>query len=491
MAELATKDSPLPAHVLEVVAQRSGGNPQFLRDLLRFAIQSGGIVGLPDSAEAAALARIDALSPEDRAVVRRAAVFGLTFHPRMLAWFDGEDDPPPPPRDTCARLSDLFDEDGEGYLRFRQSLLRDTAYEGLPFKLRRRLHAVVAAHVEEEADQPGRGRGHPVAALRRRGRARAGVALRERSPRRAPRRPTRSSKPRTCTRARSRRAASCPSLRQVELGRVQESLGDAWFQAARVPQGARRLHDGAGAGRRRAAARGGPAAQALARRGEARPVLRRRCAGSSARARRSTACRGSKPRARTRRRARGTPPCCRRRATRPRRCKWAEQAAREGEEIDDPEVTGDAYMVMGWGYSVAGQGRRRGDDAEVARSRIERSGNRVRAGEHPVEPRRPPATGTAAGTTRCPTTSAAATSSIKVGNLLNRGDRLAGHRRDPERPRRARRGRVDAAADAAGVEGLGVPLLPRLLHLDAGPRVAAREQDRRGARALRRGASRS
>jgi hypothetical protein len=54
MAELATKESPLPAHVLEVVAQRSGGNPQFLRDLLRFAIQSGGIVGLPDSAEAAA-----------------------------------------------------------------------------------------------------------------------------------------------------------------------------------------------------------------------------------------------------------------------------------------------------------------------------------------------------------------------------------------------------------------------------------------------------
>ncbi|HEX4882763.1 MAG TPA: adenylate/guanylate cyclase domain-containing protein, partial [Casimicrobiaceae bacterium] len=96
MAELATKESPLPAHVLEVVAQRSGGNPQFLRDLLRFAIQSGGIVGLPESAEAAALARIDALAPEDRAVVRRAAVFGLTFHPRMLAWFDGEDDPPPP-----------------------------------------------------------------------------------------------------------------------------------------------------------------------------------------------------------------------------------------------------------------------------------------------------------------------------------------------------------------------------------------------------------
>ena len=54
---------PLPLHVLEVVAQRSGGNPQFLRDLMRAAIESGGVGGLPDSAEAATMARIDALAP--------------------------------------------------------------------------------------------------------------------------------------------------------------------------------------------------------------------------------------------------------------------------------------------------------------------------------------------------------------------------------------------------------------------------------------------
>ena len=35
LTQLATVDDPLPRHVLEVVAQRSGGNPQFLRDLLR------------------------------------------------------------------------------------------------------------------------------------------------------------------------------------------------------------------------------------------------------------------------------------------------------------------------------------------------------------------------------------------------------------------------------------------------------------------------
>jgi len=154
MAQLATQQSPLPAHVLEIVAKRSGGNPQFLRDLLRTAIESGGVADLPDSAEAAAMAQIDALSPDDRAIVRRAAVFGLTFHPRMLAWFAEEGEGTVPPPEVWERLRELFDQEPDGYLRFRRSLLRDAAYAGLPYRVRRKLHATVAAHLEEELDYP-------------------------------------------------------------------------------------------------------------------------------------------------------------------------------------------------------------------------------------------------------------------------------------------------------------------------------------------------
>jgi class 3 adenylate cyclase/tetratricopeptide (TPR) repeat protein len=154
LTQLATTDDPLPRHVLELIARRSGGNPQFLRDLLRAAIESGGTAGLPDSAEAAAMARIDALAPGDRTLIRRAAVFGLTFHPRMLSWFVDDSDGAPPVQATWARLHELFDEEPDGYLRFRRSLLRDAAYEGLPFKLRRKLHGTVAARLEEEMDQP-------------------------------------------------------------------------------------------------------------------------------------------------------------------------------------------------------------------------------------------------------------------------------------------------------------------------------------------------
>jgi predicted ATPase len=156
LAQLATQQAPLAAHVLEVVATRSGGNPQFLRDLLQKVVDSGGsIADLPDSAEAATMATIDSLSTEQRTVVRHAAVFGLTFHPRMLAWFEGEEGfTTPPPGMWSVLIGDLFDEEPDGYLRFRRSLLRDAAYEGLPYKSRRRLHGIVAKRLEEEVDYP-------------------------------------------------------------------------------------------------------------------------------------------------------------------------------------------------------------------------------------------------------------------------------------------------------------------------------------------------
>jgi len=152
MAQLATAQCPLHMHVIEVVAQRSGGNPQFLRDLARSVIATGGVGGLPESAEAAAMAQIDALAPEDRAWVRRAAVFGQTFHRRMLSWFADEGDGTSPGPATWARLQDFFAEEADGYLRFRRSLLRDAAYQGLPYKLQRRLHGAVAARIAQEAD---------------------------------------------------------------------------------------------------------------------------------------------------------------------------------------------------------------------------------------------------------------------------------------------------------------------------------------------------
>jgi class 3 adenylate cyclase/tetratricopeptide (TPR) repeat protein len=154
LVKFAAEQHPLPSHVLDVVAKRSGGNPQFLRDLLRAAIDSGGVTSLPDSAEAAAMARIDALTPDDRAILRRAAVLGLTFHPRMLEWLGASEAAQAADAAVWQRLHEFFDDEGDGYLRFRRALMRDAAYQGLPFKLRREYHGAAARHMEEELESP-------------------------------------------------------------------------------------------------------------------------------------------------------------------------------------------------------------------------------------------------------------------------------------------------------------------------------------------------
>ena len=71
---------------------------------MREVVNSGGVGGLPASVEAAAMARVDALSPDDRSLIRRAALFGASFDPRMLAWVL-DDETVPGPRHGAARPS--------------------------------------------------------------------------------------------------------------------------------------------------------------------------------------------------------------------------------------------------------------------------------------------------------------------------------------------------------------------------------------------------
>lgn len=154
MVLAVTEATPLLPRDEELVAARSGGNPQFLLDLVQ-AIASGSM--LPDSVEAAATARIDSLIPSDRTLVRRAAIFGISFHPRFLGDVLDADTPAPDER-TWERLSEFFDGDGDGdgdgYLRFRRAVVRDAAYEGLPFRTRRTLHRIVGIRLEQEVPDP-------------------------------------------------------------------------------------------------------------------------------------------------------------------------------------------------------------------------------------------------------------------------------------------------------------------------------------------------
>ena len=188
----------------------------------------------------------------------------------------------------------------------------------------------------------------------------------------------RSSKPRASTRARWRRAQARPDLADGELAPVQEALGDAWYRPAeyRKALDAYTTAQAQVAGEQLLEARTCCSSSRASRRSSASTP--RRCAGSTARARRSTAQQGleaarqsAKAERVVRDGAAGAGP------TGPRRVEWAERAAREAEEVDDPEALGDAYLVLGWAHAALGK---EGAEALMLKSleAYQRSGNRVR-----------------------------------------------------------------------------------------------------------------
>ncbi len=147
LAHAATEETPLLPHEIEALTERAGGNPLFLTELMAVARQAGGITELPDSVESLMTSRIDKLSPTDRRVLRCAAVVGASFTKDLV---DAALAPESPAPDVWERLGDFLVEE-DGHLRFRHALVRDAAYEGLPYRRRREVHGRVGETIETRA----------------------------------------------------------------------------------------------------------------------------------------------------------------------------------------------------------------------------------------------------------------------------------------------------------------------------------------------------
>ena len=138
----STEDDPLPAHDFEFLARRARGNPLYLKELVQAAREAGSVEHLPGSVEALVSAEIDRLAAGDRAVLRQAAVLGAQFDASELgALFEGGAAPTP---DTWRRLETFVVRESASTFRFVHDLVRDAAYEGLPYSRRRVLHARAA-----------------------------------------------------------------------------------------------------------------------------------------------------------------------------------------------------------------------------------------------------------------------------------------------------------------------------------------------------------
>ncbi|HEX6247661.1 MAG TPA: adenylate/guanylate cyclase domain-containing protein [Nocardioidaceae bacterium] len=143
----AVAANPLPRPTLAALAARSGGNPLFLESLVHAAGSAGDVEDLPESVKDLVTAQVDRLAPRDRVVLRYASVFGLRFEAADLRDLV-EGHAPTPDDSTFRRLGEFVGASRDGAMRFRHSLIREVAYDGLPYRVRERLHEHVAQALE-------------------------------------------------------------------------------------------------------------------------------------------------------------------------------------------------------------------------------------------------------------------------------------------------------------------------------------------------------
>jgi class 3 adenylate cyclase/tetratricopeptide (TPR) repeat protein len=145
---LATDASPVPPHKLSALAGRAAGNPLFLRELVSQVAGGGDPDTLPKSVEGAIAARIDRLPRADRRTLCSAAVLGLDVEEATLQEVLAAEAGTSVPAVRLAALSGFLHPVSPGCWRFSQQLVREVAYESLPYRRRRSLHALTAAAIE-------------------------------------------------------------------------------------------------------------------------------------------------------------------------------------------------------------------------------------------------------------------------------------------------------------------------------------------------------
>jgi predicted ATPase len=159
LARHALGDS-VPAETVARIVDRAGGNAFHLEELIR-AVAEGRGDALPETVLAMVAARLDALGPEDRHVLRAASVFGQVFPQEgVLALLGGA----PRAAEIEARLSALVEHEalerraesrspGDEDLAFRHALLRDGAYAMLTDEDRALGHRLAGAWLEAHGER--------------------------------------------------------------------------------------------------------------------------------------------------------------------------------------------------------------------------------------------------------------------------------------------------------------------------------------------------
>lgn len=149
----ATAHAPLPPQRLADLAQRAGGNPLFVRELVAQLQHGADPDALPRSVEGAITLRIDRLSSADRLTLRSAAVLGMEVDVALLREVLGADGDGGGGGDPLAGLAEFLEPTAPGRYTFTHQLIRTVTYEGLPYRRRAELHGRTAAAIERAAGE--------------------------------------------------------------------------------------------------------------------------------------------------------------------------------------------------------------------------------------------------------------------------------------------------------------------------------------------------
>ena len=151
LVDAATRAAPLSAKAMEAITAKAGGNPLFLKALVSAAARASSEEDLPDSVEAVLTSELDRLPSDARTLLRYASVLGVRFSESMLAEVLAASG-----NDTggadLARLGGFVEPEKGGVWKFRHALVRDVAYAGLPYRLRRVMHRHAGAVLESTAE---------------------------------------------------------------------------------------------------------------------------------------------------------------------------------------------------------------------------------------------------------------------------------------------------------------------------------------------------
>jgi class 3 adenylate cyclase len=150
----------LPADVQAALLDRAGGNPLYAEEFARIALERGAIADgaadlpLPESVQSLIAARLDALSGEEKALVKDASVVGKVFWLGAVEQLSGIE------RDHAEALLHGLERkqfvqrerrssiDGDTQYAFAHTLMRDVAYGQIPRSDRTEKHRRAATWIE-------------------------------------------------------------------------------------------------------------------------------------------------------------------------------------------------------------------------------------------------------------------------------------------------------------------------------------------------------